>query len=158
MPEVWDKLSGNLALDTAGIGSAEYLEPGREAVLRHLAVDIRVLSYDMFCSPPDSIMHTGATTDWWTSMDGSTPSRMWRQRNAALRLKRSGRRLMLGIGARGRTLRARSRVECLAEYDVRYRGCSRRRVVSQQLGCVADGGAHLFWSAVRERLDDVNSI
>lgn len=81
-PEVWDRLIAHLAPDVAGgAGLAEYLDPAREAVLRTLDVDIRILSYDMFCKPPASIMQRGSQVDWWTSLDRSTPNRMWRQRD-----------------------------------------------------------------------------
>lgn len=80
-PEVWEKLIRELSPDAVA-GLSEYLEPAREAVLRALQIDIRVLSYDMFCTPPESIMHAGAQVDWWSSLDRSTPNRMWRQREA----------------------------------------------------------------------------
>jgi len=81
-PEVWEKLIRELSPEPVASGLSEYLEPAREAVLRALQVDIRVLSYDMFCAPPESIMHAGARVDWWSSLDRSTPNRMWRQREA----------------------------------------------------------------------------
>jgi uroporphyrinogen decarboxylase len=80
-PEIWDRLIRHFAPNTAGIGPAEYIELGREAVLRQLEVDARVISYDMFCAPPTSILHEDSVIDWWTSCDRSTPNRMWRQRS-----------------------------------------------------------------------------
>lgn len=80
-PEVWGKLVDDLKPDTTGIGGAEFIQPEREAVLRHFEIDMRVLSYDMFCNPPAAIIRDGATIDWWGSLDRSTPNRMWRQRN-----------------------------------------------------------------------------
>ncbi|MCC7355908.1 MAG: hypothetical protein IT330_19385, partial [Anaerolineae bacterium] len=80
-PEVWQKLIAHLKPDTANIGGADYFEPAREAILRHFEIDCRVLSYDMFCTPPASIFHGGAALDWWSTLSRSTPNRMWRQLN-----------------------------------------------------------------------------
>lgn len=79
-PEVWQKLIAQLEPDTTGIAPAEYIEPAREALLRRLEIDTRVLSYDMFCEPPESVLRENAVVDWWGSLDRSTPNRMWRQR------------------------------------------------------------------------------
>ncbi len=79
--EIWDRLIAHLKPDTTGIGGAEYFETAREAILRHFEVDCRVLSYDMFCTPPESLLNPGAVVDWWISMNRSTPNRMWRQVN-----------------------------------------------------------------------------
>jgi uroporphyrinogen decarboxylase len=79
--EIWDRLIDHLKLDTTGIPDSEYYESGREALLRHFEVDCRVLSYDMFCNPPASLVKPGSVVDWWVSMNRSTPNRMWRQRN-----------------------------------------------------------------------------
>ncbi len=79
--EIWDRLIAHLKLDTTGIPDGEYYETGREALLRHFEVDCRVLSYDMFCTPPDSLIKPGSQVDWWVSMNRSTPNRMWRQAN-----------------------------------------------------------------------------
>jgi uroporphyrinogen decarboxylase len=35
----------------------------------------------MFCAPPPAIVPEGSTVDWWSSLDRSTPNRMWRRRN-----------------------------------------------------------------------------
>ncbi len=80
-PAVWDRLAERLAVEPADV-PGEWLDPRREAVLRRLEVDLRVLSYDMFCAPPASVLEAGATVDWWGSLDRSTPNRMWRQRLA----------------------------------------------------------------------------
>lgn len=79
--EIWDRLIAYLKPDTSGIPDADYYEAGREALLRHFEVDCRVLSYDMFCRPPESLIKPGSVVDWWVSMNRSTPNRMWRQRN-----------------------------------------------------------------------------
>lgn len=79
-PEVWRKLIAQIQPDATGIGPADLIEPEREALLRHFEIDTRVLSYDMFCNPPDSALDAGAEVDWWNSLDRSTPNRMWRQR------------------------------------------------------------------------------
>jgi len=80
-PEIWERLIAHLNLDPAGIGPAEYFDPAREALLPHFEIDCRVLSYDQFCTPPDSLLHPGSHVDWWISMNRSTPNRMWRQIN-----------------------------------------------------------------------------
>jgi uroporphyrinogen decarboxylase len=80
-PEVWAKLIKSIQPDTSSIGPSAYFEPAREAVLRHLQVDCRVLSYDMFCNPPGSALNGGSVVDWWSTLNRSTPNRMWRQRN-----------------------------------------------------------------------------
>ena len=79
-PEVWQALVDHLDPDTTGVTPAEYLEPAREALLRRLEIDLRVLSYDMFCAPPERMVGSGVV-DWWGSLDRSTPNRMWRRRN-----------------------------------------------------------------------------
>lgn len=77
--EVWDGLIAHFGLESSGNSLADYSESQREALLRHFEIDTRVLSYDMFCSPPLSVLHEGASVDWWRSLDRSTPNRMWRQ-------------------------------------------------------------------------------
>jgi uroporphyrinogen decarboxylase len=79
-PEVWAALIAHLGLDGAGIGPADLIEPAREQLLRRFEVDTRVISYDMFCNPPEAVLRPGAAVDWWGSLDRSTPNRMWRQR------------------------------------------------------------------------------
>lgn len=80
-PEVWAKLIAEIGTGDATSDLDDYAEPAREAVLRHFQIDARVLSYDMFCAPPESSLKRGATVDWWGSLDRSTPNRMWRQRH-----------------------------------------------------------------------------
>jgi uroporphyrinogen decarboxylase len=79
-PEVWKKLVEHLQLEPAATSLAEYMDPAREAILRHFEIDCRVLSYDMFCRPPQSRFEPGAVVDWWGTQNRSTPNRMWRQR------------------------------------------------------------------------------
>ena len=79
-PEVWERLIAHLGVGGATDPAlADYLDPAREAVLRAFEVDLRVLSYDMFCHPPESVLRPGARVDWWNARDRSTPNRMWRQ-------------------------------------------------------------------------------
>lgn len=78
-PEIWQKLVEHLEPDVAAVGASDFIDPVWEAVLRHFEVDCRVLSYDQFCSPPDSILYPGAKVEWWDVLTRSTPNRMWRQ-------------------------------------------------------------------------------
>lgn len=84
-PEVWNKLIAQLQPDTSQLGaggpidSALYVEPAREAIMRQFEIDVRLLSYDMFCAPPPSLLKPGAFEDWWISLARSTPNRMWVQ-------------------------------------------------------------------------------
>ena len=78
-PEVWQKLVRYLEPDISRVGVSDFFDPVWEAVLRHFEADCRVLSYDQFCRPPTSILHQGATIDWWSARSRSTPNRMWRQ-------------------------------------------------------------------------------
>jgi uroporphyrinogen decarboxylase len=80
-PVVWDALAARLRVGPVAV-PAEYVDPIREAVLDWLEVDLRVVSYDMFCNPPQTALDAGAVVDWWGSLDRSTPNRMWRQRLA----------------------------------------------------------------------------
>lgn len=78
-PEIWEQLIRHFSLDKIE-DSTEYLfNPTWEEILDILDVDCRVMSYDQFCSPPDTILTTGSTIDWWNSFGRSTPARMWRQ-------------------------------------------------------------------------------
>jgi uroporphyrinogen decarboxylase len=79
-PEIWKRLNDLLQLEPAAPELAEYIDPEREAIMRHFEIDMRLLSYDMFCRPPESRMAPGAVVDWWGTMNRSTPNRMWRQR------------------------------------------------------------------------------
>jgi uroporphyrinogen decarboxylase len=78
-PEIWEKLVAHFGLDGAEIDHGGYFSPEREAILRQLEVDCRLISYDMFCAPPEAALHAGGDIDWWTSLARSTPNRMWRQ-------------------------------------------------------------------------------
>ena len=78
-PEIWQKLASHLKLTPAEFEPGEYFSMEREAILRAFEIDCRVLSYDMFCNPPEAIYKSGARQDWWSSMARSTPGRMWRQ-------------------------------------------------------------------------------
>jgi uroporphyrinogen decarboxylase len=79
-PEVWSRLIERLAPDTTGIPGGEFFSVDREAVLRRLEVDCRVISYDMFCAPPDRVIPPRAEVGWWGSPARSTPNRAWRLR------------------------------------------------------------------------------
>lgn len=78
-PEVWKKLVAQLQPDPSSIGAREFVEPAREALMRQFEIDVRLLSYDMFCVPPSFAMKQGAEVDWWISLARSTPNRMWVQ-------------------------------------------------------------------------------
>lgn len=78
-PEVYDQLIAHFQPDASAVGASDYFDPVREALLRQFQVDCRVLSYDMFCNPPDSALRPGAKVDWWEALSRSTPNRMWRQ-------------------------------------------------------------------------------
>lgn len=79
-PEIWQKLIEHFQPNAAEVGPSDYFDPLWEAVLRRLQVDCRVLSYDQFCRPPESVLRPGAEIDWWKALSRSTPNRMWRQR------------------------------------------------------------------------------
>ena len=71
-PEVWQKLGDYLKPDVDAVGASEFIDPTWEAVLRHFKVDCRLLSYDQFCSPPESILYPGAKVEWWDVLTPST--------------------------------------------------------------------------------------
>jgi uroporphyrinogen decarboxylase len=77
-PEVWRKLIDALGPELPAVPASPYYDAAREAVLRRLAVDCRVVSYDMFCAPPPTGLR--GQVDWWGSLSRSTPNRMWQQR------------------------------------------------------------------------------
>lgn len=80
VPEIWRALEVELKPETRSHEPlAEWMEPARAALLRALDIDCRVLSYDMFCKPPEEIVRPDARVDWWGSANRSTPNRMWRQ-------------------------------------------------------------------------------
>ncbi|HBY94716.1 MAG: hypothetical protein M5U01_02175 [Ardenticatenaceae bacterium] len=80
-PEIWDRLVESLQPDTGHIRPSEFINLAQEALLRHFEIDCRVLSYDMFCAPPEWVVADGAAVDWWGTLNRSTPNRMWRRRN-----------------------------------------------------------------------------
>jgi uroporphyrinogen decarboxylase len=79
-PEVWNRLIEQVKPDVEVARETDYFDPAWESLLRHLNVDCRVLSYDQFCQPPESIMQKQASVDWWSGLSRSTPNRMWRQK------------------------------------------------------------------------------
>lgn len=84
-PEVWNKLIAEIKPELPAwsadgrVDGALFVEPAREAVMRHFEIDVRLLSYDMFCAPPPAAMKQGAVVNWWISLARSTPNRMWVQ-------------------------------------------------------------------------------
>lgn len=78
-PEIWRKLVDYLQPDAGAVGPSEYFDPAWEAVMRSFQIDLRTLSYDQFCEPPDYILKKGATVTWWDALSRSLPNRMWRQ-------------------------------------------------------------------------------
>jgi len=81
-PEVWDRLIARLEPDSGPVGDSDFFDPAREALLRQLEIDCRLLSYDMFCAPPETVLRPGAVVEQWDVLSRSTPNRMWRQRLA----------------------------------------------------------------------------
>jgi len=80
VPEIWEELERELHPDARAYEPlAEWMEPGRAAILDALKIDYRLLSYDMFCAPPENLVRSDARVDWWGSANRSTPNRMWRQ-------------------------------------------------------------------------------
>lgn len=78
-PEIWGQLLEQLDIDPSGIPETGYFDPQWEAVLRRLQVDCRVVSYDQFYHPPESVIKPGAVIKHWDVLSRSTPNRMWRQ-------------------------------------------------------------------------------
>jgi uroporphyrinogen decarboxylase len=78
VPEIWAKLAESFGLDAAAPTDDLLYDPLWEAVLRRLEVDCRVVSYDQFCSPPESACASGGSCEWWKVQSRSTPARMWR--------------------------------------------------------------------------------
>lgn len=79
-PEIWARLADYFDLDAVTLSKPDFFQPEREIILNRLEVDCRVLSYDMFCQPPVSILRKDGMVDWWGALSRSTPARMWRQR------------------------------------------------------------------------------
>lgn len=78
-PEIWQRLIDRLEVADPPPTDADFFDPRWEAVQRHFDVDCRLLSYDQFFNPPDSVIRPGAKVDWWGALSRSTPNRMWRQ-------------------------------------------------------------------------------
>lgn len=78
-PEVWAKMSAHWGLQSAPPAPDAFFDPTWEQVAQRMQSDLRVLSYDMFCQPPESVYKSGARLDWWNALSRSTPNRMWRQ-------------------------------------------------------------------------------
>jgi len=78
-PEIWGKLVDHFRPVLNSTGHSEYFDPLWEGVMRALAIDMRTLSYDQFCAPPESILKRGARVSWWDALSRSLPNRMWRQ-------------------------------------------------------------------------------
>ena len=77
--EIWNRLADKIQPTTEPIGYTELIDTCYEAILRHFEVDCRVISYDQFYQPPESVLYPGAKVEWWKVLSRSTPSRMWRQ-------------------------------------------------------------------------------
>jgi uroporphyrinogen decarboxylase len=82
VPEIWRQLVAELGAAGPEPGPDDLFDPRWERVLRALQVDCRVVSYDQFCSPPESALAPGSAVEWWDVPGRSTPARMWRQRPA----------------------------------------------------------------------------
>lgn len=78
-PSVWVDLIDHFNLSQKeNSGNDQFFEVSREQILQKLNVDCRVLSYDMFCDPPNDLIKPNEKVDWWGSLNRSTPNRMWR--------------------------------------------------------------------------------
>jgi uroporphyrinogen decarboxylase len=78
-PEVWHKLVKHFGWKWSKPGDAEFFDPLWNDVAANLQSDMRLLSYDQFCNPPESVLRPGARIEWWDALSRSTPNRMWRQ-------------------------------------------------------------------------------
>ncbi|MBX7234185.1 MAG: hypothetical protein K1X65_07365 [Caldilineales bacterium] len=79
-PEIWTRLVERLGIEAPAPAEADFFDRRWEAVQQHFEVDMRLISYDQFCAPPESALHPGAEVDWWHALSRSTPNRMWRQK------------------------------------------------------------------------------
>ena len=79
VPEIWNGLIDCEKPQKFNHDSPPLFNPFWEQLLQELEVDCRVISYDQFCNPPDSILNPKAKIDWYSSPSRSTPNRMWRQ-------------------------------------------------------------------------------
>ena len=78
-PEVWHKLVKHFGLEWRKPDDTAFFDPVWEQVAARLESDMRLISYDQFCNPPESVLHAGARVEWWDALTRSTPNRMWRQ-------------------------------------------------------------------------------
>ena len=78
VPEIWELMAARLGVESARLHESRFFDPAWEEILRRLAVDCRVISYDQFCDPPPSAFAAGGRTEWWKVQSRSTPARMWR--------------------------------------------------------------------------------
>ncbi|MBI4670999.1 MAG: hypothetical protein HY741_04950 [Chloroflexi bacterium] len=78
-PEVWHKLVKHFGLEWRKPSDDQFFDPVWDAVAALLESDVRLISYDQFCKPPESILRPGARVEWWDALTRSTPNRMWRQ-------------------------------------------------------------------------------
>jgi uroporphyrinogen decarboxylase len=79
VPEIWERTIEAKGLQQNDPVESEFFDSLREMLLREYEVDCRVISYDQFCNPPDSVIKPDAEIDWYGSLGRSTPNRMWRQ-------------------------------------------------------------------------------
>jgi len=79
VPEIWEGLLDNENAKRIDLYSPSLFNPAWEQLLQTLEVDCRVISYDQFCNPPDSILNPKSKIGWYSSPSRSTPNRMWRQ-------------------------------------------------------------------------------
>jgi len=79
VPEIWKKLVEAKGLKYSKPVSDKFFDQVWEKILLDLEVDCRVISYDQFYAPPQSVLFPGAKVDWFSSPSRSTPNRMWRQ-------------------------------------------------------------------------------
>jgi uroporphyrinogen decarboxylase len=87
-PEIWQRLADHLRPDPTPYDAlSDWIEPMREALLSRLAIDCRVISYDMFVRYPENLLRPGERVDWWSTCQRSTPNRMWRRIDPEGRLR-----------------------------------------------------------------------
>ena len=58
-PEIWQRLIREFGIPVSEPKDSDLIEPARDEVLKRLAVDCRVISYDMFFKPPQSFLQAG---------------------------------------------------------------------------------------------------
>lgn len=78
-PEVWQKLVTHFGWAWHKPSDAQFFDPVWDRVSVQLESDVRLLSYDQFCMPPETALRPGARVEWWDALSRSTPNRMWRQ-------------------------------------------------------------------------------